>query len=163
MTSLLLNCCFFTRFSLPGNYTSITLHPIVPDKKCLEQRLLFQPNTGLLLGMPNKRPIFFCNYWFIYWKSLSYFYWSFSKGDGKGIWISSPRTPKAPKHGPRPPRLYKMDIKQIAAVLFRETTFPSKCIVPPGLPRPVLKPVASNRVLFCEDELCQAVAQNKLR
>lgn len=90
-------------------------------------------------------------------------HWPFiRKQDGKGIWISSPRTPKAPKQGPRPTHLYKLDMKQIAAVLFRETTFPSKCIVPPGLPRPVLKPVASNRVLFCEDELCQAVAQNKL-
>lgn len=98
---------------------------------------------------------------FLYLKARSFFITS-SKGDGKGIWISSPLTPKAPKHGPRPPRLHKVDFRPTAAVLFQDTTFPSKCVVPPGLPRPVVKPVASTRVLFYEDELCQAVAQNKL-
>ncbi|XP_008809429.2 F-box protein At4g35930-like [Phoenix dactylifera] len=91
-------------------------------------------------------------------------HWPFvSKGGGKGICASSPHTPKAPRPGPRPPRLHMMDMKQIAAVLFQESVLPSKCMVPPGLPRPVLKPMASNRVLIYEDELCQAVAQNKLR
>ncbi|XP_073102337.1 F-box protein At4g35930 isoform X2 [Elaeis guineensis] len=91
-------------------------------------------------------------------------HWPFvSKGHGKGIWGSSPHTPKAPRHGPRPPRLHMMDMKQIAAVLFQESVLSSKCMVPPGLPRPVMKPMASNRVLIYEDELCQAVAQNKLR
>ncbi|XP_038973967.1 F-box protein At4g35930-like isoform X2 [Phoenix dactylifera] len=91
-------------------------------------------------------------------------HWPFvSKGDGNAIQGSSPHTPKAPRHGPRPFRLRMMDMKQIAAVLFQESVLPSTRMVPPGLPRPAFKPVASSRVLFCEDELCQAVAQNKLR
>ncbi|RRT75310.1 hypothetical protein B296_00024963 [Ensete ventricosum] len=88
-------------------------------------------------------------------------HWPFvSKADGKR---STPHTPKAPRHGPRP-RLHLMDMRQIAAVLFQESSAlrPGR-IMPPGLPRPILKPVASTRVLFYEDELCQAVAQNKLR
>lgn len=85
-----------------------------------------------------------------------------SKGDGK--WISSPHTPKAPRHGPRPPSRVKFtEIRQIAAVLFQESAFPSRCLVPSVLSRPICKSLASNRVLFYEDELCQAVAQNKLR
>ncbi|CAL5326508.1 unnamed protein product [Camellia sinensis] len=92
-------------------------------------------------------------------------HWPFvSKGNGKGIWISSPHTPKAPRHGPRPPlRLKCPEMRQIAAVLFQESAFPSRCIVPSVLPKPLCKSLASNRVLFYEDELCQAVAQNKLR
>ncbi|XP_020247738.1 F-box protein At4g35930-like isoform X2 [Asparagus officinalis] len=80
----------------------------------------------------------------------------------RGIRISSPHTPKAPRQGRRPSRLYSTDIKQTAAALFRDTTFLSSYISP-LFPRPVLKPVASNRVLFCEEELCKAVAKNKLR
>ncbi|XP_020094608.1 F-box protein At4g35930 isoform X1 [Ananas comosus] len=88
-------------------------------------------------------------------------HWPFvSKRNGKGAWGPSPCTPKAPRHGPRPPRVHLMDYKQIAAVLFQES---SRRMMPPGLPRPVFKAVAPNRrVLFYEDELCQAVAQNKL-
>ncbi|XP_072954081.1 F-box protein At4g35930 [Typha angustifolia] len=90
-------------------------------------------------------------------------HWPFViKGEGKGIWGSSPHTPKAPRHAPRPSRLHLMDMKQIAAVLFQESSLPSRRMKPPGLPRPVFKAVASTRALFYEDELCQAVAQNKL-
>ncbi|CAK9156974.1 unnamed protein product [Ilex paraguariensis] len=90
--------------------------------------------------------------------------WPFvSKGDGKGLWEQSPHTPKAPRHGPRPPsRVKYADMRQIAAVLFQESTFPPRCMVPSVLPKPLCKSLASNRVLFYEDELCQAVAQNKL-
>lgn len=90
-------------------------------------------------------------------------HWPFSgKGDGN-ISIPSPHTPKALRHGPRP-RAKFADMRQIAAVLFQDPTFPSRCIVPSVLPRPLFKStLASNRVLFYEDELCQAVAQNKLR
>ncbi|GFY80411.1 F-box family protein [Actinidia rufa] len=92
-------------------------------------------------------------------------HWPFvSKGDGKGIFIRSPHTPKAPRHGPRPPPRFKCpEMRQIAAVLFQESAFPSRCMVPSVLPKPLCKSIASNRVLFYEDELCQAVAQNKLR
>ncbi|KAG2696497.1 hypothetical protein I3760_07G061200 [Carya illinoinensis] len=92
-------------------------------------------------------------------------HWPFvSKGDGKGIWMPSPHTPKAPRHGPRPPsRLKFSEMRQVAAVLFPESAFPSRCVVPSALPKPLCKSLASNRVLFYEDELCQAVAQNKLR
>lgn len=86
-------------------------------------------------------------------------HWPFlSKGDGKNIRIMSPNTPKAPRQGPRPPRPKSPELRQIAAVLFQERLEPiskhrtSKC-----------KSLASNRVLFYEDELCQAVVQNKLR
>ncbi|CAB4287841.1 unnamed protein product [Prunus armeniaca] len=91
-------------------------------------------------------------------------HWPFlSKGDGKGIFIRSPHTPKAPRHGPRPPsRLKVSEMRQVAAVLFQESNFPSRCMVPSVLPKPLCKSLASNRVLFYEDELCQAVAQNKL-
>lgn len=90
--------------------------------------------------------------------------WPFTRGDGKGNRISSPLTPKAPRQGPRPPRLHFLDIKQVAAVLFQDSTLPSSCMLLPNLSKPkVFKPLASNRVLFYEDELCKAVAQNKLR
>ncbi|XP_052188268.1 F-box protein At4g35930 [Diospyros lotus] len=91
-------------------------------------------------------------------------HWPFvSKGDGKCVGIPSPHTPKAPRHGPRPPPRFKCtEMRQIAAVLFQES-FPPRCVMPSGLPKPLCKSLASNRVLFYEDELCQAVAQNKLR
>ncbi|MCL7037237.1 hypothetical protein MKW94_019197 [Papaver nudicaule] len=92
-------------------------------------------------------------------------HWPFvSKGEGKGTFRSSPHTPRAPRHGPRPPSRYKdADVSQIAAVLFQESAFPPKFIVPPSLSKSVCKSLASTRALFCEDDLCHAVAQNKLR
>lgn len=91
--------------------------------------------------------------------------WPFSsKGDGRSAWMTSPYTPKAPRHGPRPPsRLKYTNMRQIAAVLFQESAFPSRYMVPSVLQKPLCKSLASNRVLFYEDELCHAVAQNKLR
>ncbi|XP_057958760.1 F-box protein At4g35930-like [Malania oleifera] len=77
-----------------------------------------------------------------------------SKRDGKSICIPSPHTPKATKHGPRPPRTKLAEMRQITAVLFPESALPSRCMVPSVL--------ASSQVLFYEDELCQGVAQNKL-
>ncbi|KAL5063645.1 hypothetical protein RYX36_025382 [Vicia faba] len=67
-----------------------------------------------------------------------------------GILCPSPNTPKAPRHGPRPPSRVKVEMRQVTAVLFREPGFSSRCLMP------------SNRALFCEDELCKAVSQNKL-
>ncbi|KHN35537.1 F-box protein [Glycine soja] len=92
-------------------------------------------------------------------------HWPFlCKGDGKGVRIPSPHTPKAPRHGPRPPsRLKISEMRQVTAVLFPESAFPSHCLVPSVISKPLCKSLASNRVLFYEDELCQAVAQNKLR
>ncbi|KAF3440166.1 hypothetical protein FNV43_RR18445 [Rhamnella rubrinervis] len=92
-------------------------------------------------------------------------HWPFmSKGDGKGIRMPSPHTPKAPRHGPRPPsRLKASEVRQVAAVLFQESSLRTRCMVPSVLPKPLCKSLASNRVLFYEEELCQAVAQNKLR
>ncbi|GKV44108.1 hypothetical protein SLEP1_g51327 [Rubroshorea leprosula] len=91
-------------------------------------------------------------------------HWPFvRKGDGDGIFISSPHTPKAPRHGPRPPsRLKATELRQVSAKLFQDPAFQSRCMVPSVLSKPLCKSVASNRVLFYEDELCQAVAQNKL-
>ncbi|GFP88168.1 F-box protein at4g35930 [Phtheirospermum japonicum] len=91
-------------------------------------------------------------------------HWPFMREGGKGIMIASPHTPKAPKHGPRPPsRLKFTEMRQIAAVLFQDSSFSSKCLVPSVLQKPLCKSLGSNRVLFNEEELCQAVAQNKLR
>ncbi|PIA55430.1 hypothetical protein AQUCO_00700015v1 [Aquilegia coerulea] len=92
-------------------------------------------------------------------------HWPFvSKKDPKGIWCASPHTPKAPKQGPRPPARFKgnIEVRQITAALFQESVITSS-LIPPGLPKSVCKSFASNRALFCEEELCQAVAQNKLR
>ncbi|KAI3808393.1 hypothetical protein L1987_24343 [Smallanthus sonchifolius] len=88
-----------------------------------------------------------------------------SKGDGKNKDFKLPATPKAPRHGPRPPsRLKLTEMRQIAAVLFQESAFPPSYIVPSLIPKPICKSFASNRVLFYDEELelCQAVAQNKL-
>ncbi|KAH7566237.1 hypothetical protein JRO89_XS08G0122500 [Xanthoceras sorbifolium] len=92
-------------------------------------------------------------------------HWPFaSKSEGKGALMPSPHTPKAPRHGPRPPsRIKPIEMRQIAAVLFQDSAFPSRYMVSSVLPKPLCKSLASNRVLFYEDELCQAVAQNKLR
>ncbi|KAI3420674.1 uncharacterized protein J3R85_012613 [Psidium guajava] len=91
-------------------------------------------------------------------------HWPFKRGDGKGVFMPSPHTPKAPRQGPRPPSRIKLaEMRQIAAVLFQESTFPSRCMVPSVLTKPLCKSLASNRALFYEEELCQAVAQNKLR
>ncbi|RAL46501.1 unnamed protein product [Cuscuta campestris] len=91
-------------------------------------------------------------------------HWPFlSKENGKDMLPPSPHTPKAPRQGPRPPsRFKKTEIRQVAAVLFQESTFPSRCLVPSVMSKPSCKSLGSNRVLFYEDELCQAVAQNKL-
>ncbi|KAI3794286.1 hypothetical protein L1987_36915 [Smallanthus sonchifolius] len=87
-------------------------------------------------------------------------------GDEKIKDLKLPSTPKAPRHGPRPPsRLKFTEMRQIAAVLFQESAFAPRYIVPSLVPKPICKPFASNRVLFYDEELelCQAVAQNKLR
>ena len=91
----------------------------------------------------------------------------FSRIDGKDVRVSTPRTPRAPKHAAHLSRLKLVDVKPITAVLFQEssTSFPTKRLrrsVPPGLPRPVSKAAPSPRVLRYEEELCEAVAQNKL-
>ncbi|KAL8194111.1 hypothetical protein R6Q57_026353 [Mikania cordata] len=94
-------------------------------------------------------------------------HWPFvCKGDDKSKDLKLPNTPKAPRHGPRPPsRLRLTEMRQIAAVLFQESAFAPRYIVPSLVPKPICKPFASNRVLFYDEELelCQAVAQNKLR
>ncbi|KAJ9561875.1 hypothetical protein OSB04_007035 [Centaurea solstitialis] len=93
-------------------------------------------------------------------------HWPFvSKEDEKRKGITLPRTPKAPRHGPRPPsRLKMIEMRQVAAVLFQESAFRPRYIVPSVRPRSKCKSFPSNRVLFDEElELCQAVAQNKLR
>ncbi|KAK1410486.1 hypothetical protein QVD17_37023 [Tagetes erecta] len=94
-------------------------------------------------------------------------HWPFvCKGDDNSKSLKLPSTPKAPRHGPRPPsRLKFAEMRQIAAVLFQESAFAPRYIVPSLVPKPICKPFASNRVLFYDEELelCQAVAQNKLR
>lgn len=88
---------------------------------------------------------------------------SASKGDGKGTWVHSPRTPPAPKQGPKPPSRFNFIEEQIADVLSLESVFLKRRLVPSVIPKPLCKSSGSNRVLFYEEELCQAVSQNKLR
>ncbi|CAO2831350.1 unnamed protein product [Amaranthus hypochondriacus] len=89
-------------------------------------------------------------------------HWPFiSKEEEKGFQFKDLHTPKAPRHGPRPPsRLKSTEMSQVAAALFQEASIPSAYMVPSVLSN---KPLCKNRVLFYEEELCQAVAQNKLR
>ncbi|NP_001132716.1 F-box protein At4g35930-like [Zea mays] len=95
-------------------------------------------------------------------------HWPFLRIDGKDVRVSTPRTPRAPKHASRLSRLKLVDVKPITAVLFQEspTLFPSKrlrcSMPPPRLARPACKAAPSPRVLRYEEELCEAVAQNKL-
>lgn len=85
----------------------------------------------------------------------------YSKEEEKGFQFKDLHTPKAPRHGPRPPsRLKSTEMSQVAAALFQEASIPSAYMVPSVLSN---KPLCKNRVLFYEEELCQAVAQNKLR
>lgn len=89
---------------------------------------------------------------------------NYSQGNLNFEWMpNSPHTPNAPKPAPRPSRLKYTDLRPISAVLFQETSLSSMYMVPSVLQRTPCKAVASHRVLFCEEELCQAVAQNKLR
>ncbi|CAN4078696.1 unnamed protein product [Withania somnifera] len=87
-----------------------------------------------------------------------------SKGHGKGAWVHSPRTPLAPMLGPSPPFRFKcVGMEPIAGgVLFLESAFPKSRLVPSVIRKPLCNSLGSNRVLFYEDELCQAVSQNKL-
>lgn len=93
-------------------------------------------------------------------------HWPFASKRGReGLIIASPHAPpRVARRGVRPPRFKYADMRQVTTVLFDETVFPSrKCMIPSVLPKPSCKSFASNRVLFNEDELCHAVAQNKLR
>lgn len=68
-----------------------------------------------------------------------------SQGDGKGTWVHSPRTPQAPKHGPKPPsRLNFIEREQIAAVLFPESAFHKRRLVPSVIPESLCKSLCSN-------------------
>ncbi|KAH9607413.1 hypothetical protein KSS87_002160, partial [Heliosperma pusillum] len=47
-------------------------------------------------------------------------------GESRGFRMPSPHTPKAPRHGPRPPsRLKYTETRQVAAALFQESSVPS--------------------------------------
>ncbi|XP_039138940.1 F-box protein At4g35930-like [Dioscorea cayenensis subsp. rotundata] len=74
-----------------------------------------------------------------------------------------PQTPKAPKPAPRNHKSNSMETKQVAAILFQEPSNPPNNAPQKKVPRLVCKPINSSRVLLYEDELCQAVAQNKLK
>lgn len=93
-------------------------------------------------------------------------HWPFVEGElSSGPLMRCPVTPKAPRHDQhRPPaRLSVAEMKQISASLFQGPPSRFYRNRPPGLPRPGSRSLPSHRVLFYEDELCQAVAQNTLR
>ncbi|XP_057860814.1 F-box protein At4g35930 isoform X1 [Cryptomeria japonica] len=88
-------------------------------------------------------------------------HWPFLDGVG---FTKCPLTPKAPRHDQRPPlRLSLAEMRQISASLFQGPSSRLYRTKPPGLPRPGSRYLPSHRVLFNEDELCQAVSQNTLR
>ncbi|WOL10856.1 F-box protein [Canna indica] len=89
-------------------------------------------------------------------------HWPFLSIVGRRRWGSCPHTPIAQRLAPRASQFKLMEMKQIAVVLFQDSTLPPKHMVRHSLSRPVLKPLGSTRVLLYEDELCQAVSQNKL-
>ncbi|KAG9129847.1 hypothetical protein Leryth_006989 [Lithospermum erythrorhizon] len=90
--------------------------------------------------------------------------WPFvGTGDEEVMRIPSPSTPKAPRHGPRPTSRFKLS-ESSKLQLFSSNSLQSHqdalCHL---FHQKVYAPWCPNRVLFYEDELCQAVAQNKLR
>lgn len=146
------------RSFLLDSFTLIIPLQIDLARKCWVQWLHLQQNTGHSLGLfaeiiNYKLSINQCS-------NPKTLFVHCSKGERRGFRLASPHTPKAPRHGPRPPsRLKYTEMRQVAAALFQEASLPSRCMVPSVLSKPLCK----NRVLFYEDELCQAVAQNKLR
>jgi len=139
------------------SFTSTTPLQIGHARKCWGQWRHCQQSTGHLSGWYTRNSLYLkC------WDMcpiLDSYMFNCSRGEGKGLRMQSPHTPKAPRHGPRPPsRLKYTEMRQVAAALFQEASLPSRCMVPSVLSKPLCK----NRVLFYEDELCQAVAQNKL-
>eukprot|EP01018_Ginkgo_biloba_P003308 Gb_30100 [translate_table: standard] len=82
----------------------------------------------------------------------------------RGAVMQGVMTPKAPRHGPRPPpRLSLAEMRQIAASLFQGSSSILNGKKPPGLPRSSYRSLGSHRVLFYEEELCQAVAHNTIQ
>ncbi|EFJ38709.1 hypothetical protein SELMODRAFT_402840 [Selaginella moellendorffii] len=70
-------------------------------------------------------------------------------------------TPNAPKHAEKfpKPRYSMADMRQIAATLFQGSQSQP---LPPNVRVPMTRAGASHRVLFNEEELCKAIAQNTL-
>ncbi|KAF3796465.1 F-box protein [Nymphaea thermarum] len=81
-----------------------------------------------------------------------------SVGDENGIWVSHPCTPRPSRFG-HTSRLLFTDMRQVTASLFQESIKSRK---PPSFPRPLCRSKGSSKVSLYEDELCQAVSQNKL-
>ncbi|KAJ7560326.1 hypothetical protein O6H91_04G124500 [Diphasiastrum complanatum] len=74
--------------------------------------------------------------------------------------VGQPAPPNAPRHSSKPPqaRIPLVEMRRITATLFRG----SASQIPPRPPRMAIRSLTSHRVLFNEEELCQAVAQNSL-
>ncbi|KAJ7531044.1 hypothetical protein O6H91_14G030200 [Diphasiastrum complanatum] len=87
-----------------------------------------------------------------------------SRVGGDGGPARHPGTPKAPRHAPKPQaaRISVAEMRQIAASLFPGSRNRVRQGRQPCLPKPVLRSGSSHRVLFNEEELCQAIAQNSL-
>ncbi|MCO5599618.1 hypothetical protein L7F22_053724 [Adiantum nelumboides] len=92
------------------------------------------------------------------------FNWPFTRANAGGAGPSRPPTPKAPRPAPKPlqARISLAEMQQLAGPLFHGSASRVRRVKPPSLPRPTFRAVASHRVLFYEEELCQAVAQNSL-
>eukprot|EP00249_Psilotum_nudum_P001677 c14308_g1_i2 orf=309-785(-) len=72
-----------------------------------------------------------------------------------------PATPKAPRHLPKAgqTRLSIPEMRQIAATLFQGSSPQRLCTKPSNFHLSVCRGLQSHRVLFYEEELCQAVAK----
>ncbi|KAI5073466.1 hypothetical protein GOP47_0011479 [Adiantum capillus-veneris] len=90
--------------------------------------------------------------------------WPFIRANAGGSGPSRPPTPKAPRPAPKPlqARISLAEMQQLAGPLFPGSASRLRRVKPPSIPRPTFRAVASHRVLFYEEELCQAVAQNSL-
>lgn len=85
-----------------------------------------------------------------------------SYGDGIDDSLPPPNTPCAPKYCSRLPSIAPSDLQEITTVLFKDSEFSLKCLASSELQEPLGKTMISNRALIYEEELCEAVAQNKL-
>lgn len=90
--------------------------------------------------------------------------WPFSRANEAGAGPSRPPTPKAPRPAQKPlqARISFAEMQQLAGPLFHGSANRLRRVKPPSLSRAAFRAVASHRVLFYEEELCQAVAQNSI-
>lgn len=78
--------------------------------------------------------------------------------------LSRPTTPRAPRQAQKPlkARVPLVELQKLAGPLFHGHESNSLRVKLLSLPRPANRAATSHRVLFYEEQLCQAVAQNSI-